>query len=82
MFATVRENSPTGEFIANLSINGDPGANSIRLCLTGEDADWFYLEGRTIRLNSSLSKALDREVTETSLMDVCMWSNQHRLFKP
>ncbi|XP_056605018.1 cadherin-related family member 5 [Triplophysa dalaica] len=70
MFATVRENSPTGEFIANLSINGDPGANSIRLCLTGEDADWFYLEGRTIRLNSSLSKALDREVLGSVLIAI------------
>ncbi|KAI7791669.1 putative cadherin-related family member 5-like [Triplophysa rosa] len=70
IFATVRENSPTGEFIANLSINGDLGANSIRLCLTGDDADWFYLEGRTIRLNSSLSKALDREVLGSVLIAV------------
>ncbi|KAA0721063.1 Protocadherin-15 Precursor [Triplophysa tibetana] len=70
MFATVRENSPTGEFIANLSINGDLGANSIRLCLTGDDADWFYLEGRTIRLNSSLSKALDREVLGSVLIAI------------
>ncbi|KAL0195503.1 hypothetical protein M9458_009075, partial [Cirrhinus mrigala] len=45
IFATVRENT-------NLSINGDLGASSIRLCLTGENADWFYLEGRTIRLNT------------------------------
>nr|XP_055045724.1 cadherin-related family member 5 isoform X1 [Misgurnus anguillicaudatus] len=68
IFTTVRENSPTGEFIANLSINGDPGANSIRLCVTGQDADWFYLEGRTIRLNSSLSKTLDREVLGSVLI--------------
>ncbi|XP_073803246.1 cadherin-related family member 5 isoform X5 [Danio rerio] len=69
IFATVRENSPTGEFIANLSINGDPaGASSIRLCLTGENADWFYLEGRTIRLNSSFSRALDREVLGSVLI--------------
>ncbi|XP_071389345.1 cadherin-related family member 5 [Centroberyx affinis] len=68
IFATVRENSPTGQFIANLSITGDPGANTIRLCLTGENADWFYLEGRTIRLNSSSSRALDREVQGAILM--------------
>lgn len=63
IFATVSENSPVGEFIANLSIIGDPtGVNSIRLCLTGENANWFYLEGRTIRLNSSIFRVLDREV--------------------
>ncbi|XP_016134686.1 cadherin-related family member 5-like isoform X2 [Sinocyclocheilus grahami] len=68
IFATVRENSPTGEIIAHLSINGDPGASSIRLCLTGENADWFYLEGRTIRLNSSFSRTLDREVLGSVLI--------------
>ncbi|XP_062339051.1 cadherin-related family member 5 isoform X1 [Osmerus eperlanus] len=68
IFAKVRENSPTGEFIANLSIVGDPGANSIRLCLTGDNADWFFLEGRTIRLNSSFSRNLDREVQGSILM--------------
>ncbi|XP_016406151.1 cadherin-related family member 5 isoform X3 [Sinocyclocheilus rhinocerous] len=68
IFAMVRENSPTGEIIAHLSINGDPGASSIRLCLTGENADWFYLEGRTIRLNSSFSRTLDREVLGSVLI--------------
>ena len=34
----------------------------MRLCLTGDNADWFYLEGRTIRLNTSASRVLDREV--------------------
>ncbi|XP_016096184.1 cadherin-related family member 5-like isoform X2 [Sinocyclocheilus grahami] len=68
IFAMVKENSPTGEFIANLSINGDPGVSSIRLCLTGENTDWFYLEGRTIRLNSSFSRILDREVLGSVLI--------------
>ncbi|XP_035283077.1 cadherin-related family member 5-like [Anguilla anguilla] len=68
IFATVRENSPTGEFIANLSIIGDPAANSLRLSLTGDNADWFFLEGKTIRLNSSFSRALDREVQGSILM--------------
>ncbi|XP_026079033.1 cadherin-related family member 5-like isoform X1 [Carassius auratus] len=67
IFATVRENSPTGEIIANITIIGDPGA-SIRLCLTGENADWFYLDGRTIRLNSSFSRSLDREVLGSVLI--------------
>nr|XP_046235491.1 protocadherin-15 [Scatophagus argus] len=62
IFASVRENSPMGQFISNLSITGEPGANTIRLCLTGDNADWFYLEGRTIRLNTSASRVLDREV--------------------
>uniref|UniRef100_A0A8C7G7J7 V-type proton ATPase subunit F n=1 Tax=Oncorhynchus kisutch TaxID=8019 RepID=A0A8C7G7J7_ONCKI len=69
IFATVGENSPVGEFIANLSIIGDPtGVNSIRLCLTGENANWFYLEGRTIRLNSSVLRVLDRERQGSVLM--------------
>ncbi|KAG7255928.1 hypothetical protein CRUP_023951 [Coryphaenoides rupestris] len=62
IFTAVRENSPVGQFIANLSINGDPGGNAIRLCLSGKNADWLFLDGRTIRLNSSLSKVLDREL--------------------
>lgn len=51
-----------GQFISNLNIRGEPGANTIRLCLTGDNAHWFYLEGRTIRLNTSVSRVLDREV--------------------
>ncbi|KAJ8373480.1 hypothetical protein SKAU_G00040600 [Synaphobranchus kaupii] len=63
IFATVRENSPPGKFVANLSITKDPGANKVRLCLTGDNADWFYLEGKSIRLNTSFSRVLDRELT-------------------
>ncbi|MEQ2186291.1 hypothetical protein GOODEAATRI_027100 [Goodea atripinnis] len=61
IFASVRENSPLGQFISDISIRSDPGANTVRLCLTGPNANWFYLEGRTIRLNSSASRVLDRE---------------------
>ncbi|XP_028254589.1 cadherin-related family member 5 [Parambassis ranga] len=57
-----------GQFISNISITSDLGANTIRLCLTGENADWFYLEGRTIRLNSSVSRVLDREVQGSVLV--------------
>ncbi|KAL7870989.1 hypothetical protein SRHO_G00084860 [Serrasalmus rhombeus] len=62
VFATVRENSPVGEFVANLTITGDPSASQLNLTLTGENADWFWLEGKTIRLNSSFTRVLDREV--------------------
>ncbi|XP_027900197.1 cadherin-related family member 5 isoform X3 [Xiphophorus couchianus] len=62
IFASVRENSPVGQFISHISIRSDPRANTVRLCLTGPNANWFYLEGRTIRLNSSASRVLDREV--------------------
>ncbi|XP_015459945.3 protocadherin beta-10 isoform X2 [Astyanax mexicanus] len=68
VFAAVRENSPKGEFIANLTITGDPSANHISLSLAGVDADWFVLEGKTVRLNSNLSQVLDREVHGSVLM--------------
>ncbi|XP_068443097.1 cadherin-related family member 5 [Clinocottus analis] len=61
ILAAVRENSPVGQIISSLSISTEPGS-TVRLCLTGANADWFYLEGRTIRLNSSASRVLDREV--------------------
>lgn len=41
---------------------GGPGGRRVRLCLAGRDADWFYLEGRTLRLKTSTSRVLDREV--------------------
>ncbi|XP_072551490.1 uncharacterized protein [Salminus brasiliensis] len=68
VFATVRENSPMGEFIANLTITGDPSDNQITLSLAGDDADWFFLERKTIRLNSTLSRVLDREVHGSVLL--------------
>uniref|UniRef100_A0A3B5AZL7 Cadherin domain-containing protein n=1 Tax=Stegastes partitus TaxID=144197 RepID=A0A3B5AZL7_9TELE len=68
IFASVRENSPVGQFISNINIAADPGANAVRLCLSGDDADWFYLEGTTIRLNSSATKVLDREQVQGSML--------------
>ncbi|KAG2460320.1 DRD4 protein, partial [Polypterus senegalus] len=62
IIAAIRENSPHGVYIANITIAGEPRASSIRLCITGENSDWFYLEGRTIRLNSSSTRILDHEV--------------------
>ncbi|XP_030004676.1 cadherin-related family member 5 isoform X2 [Sphaeramia orbicularis] len=68
IFAVIRENSPMGQFIANLSVTAEPGSNGFRICVTGKNADWFFLDGRTIRLNSSTSKVLDREVQGSLLI--------------
>ncbi|XP_059905593.1 cadherin-related family member 5 isoform X1 [Gadus macrocephalus] len=68
IFATVRENSPMGQFISNLSISGEAGPNAIRMCLSGKNADWLFLDGKAIRLNSSLTKVLDREVQGAILL--------------
>ncbi|XP_062861143.1 cadherin-related family member 5 [Trichomycterus rosablanca] len=51
-----------GQFIANINISGDPAINHIDLRLDGTDADWLFLDGKTIRLNSSDTRVLDREV--------------------
>lgn len=65
-FVTVRENSMMGTLITNLSFSADPSANHIKLRLSGKDSDWFYLEGKNVRLNSSSNRILDREVTKTA----------------
>ncbi|XP_068611630.1 cadherin-related family member 5 [Brachionichthys hirsutus] len=62
ILAAVRENSPTGRLVSTLSIGVEPGDKAVRLCLSGDDADWFYLERRTVRLNVSAPRVLDREV--------------------
>ncbi|XP_059362847.1 uncharacterized protein LOC132101712 isoform X2 [Carassius carassius] len=51
-----------GTFIANLSFTAQPSSNHLHLKLSGKDADWFYLEGRTIRLNSTSTRIIDREM--------------------
>ncbi|XP_073786342.1 uncharacterized protein isoform X3 [Danio rerio] len=50
-----------GTFIANLSFTADPSAHRMHLRLSGKDAGWFYLEGKTIRLNSTSTRIIDRE---------------------
>ncbi|CAB1313730.1 unnamed protein product [Coregonus sp. 'balchen'] len=59
VFSTIRENSMMGELI--IELNTELTANDVVWSLTGEDADWFFLEGRSIRLNASLDRVLDRE---------------------
>lgn len=45
------------EFVADTTI-----PNGLRWILLGKDAEWFYLDEKNIRLNSSAEKILDREV--------------------
>ncbi|XP_041693532.2 cadherin-related family member 5-like isoform X2 [Coregonus clupeaformis] len=56
----------TGELIAEL--NTELTANDVVWSLTGEDADWFFLERRSIRLNAPLDRVLDREMQGPVLM--------------
>lgn len=63
VFATLKENSLMGTFIANLGFTAHPSANHMHLKVSGKDAGWFYLEGRTVRLNSTSTRIIDREVT-------------------
>ncbi|KAK0138866.1 hypothetical protein N1851_024602 [Merluccius polli] len=60
VFAAVRENSPTGELIAQLS--ADVSRPGTRWSVVGRDADWFFLEEGDLRLNAAPEKTLDREV--------------------
>lgn len=62
VFTAVTENSPMGTFIASINISGEQANNRIDLRLDGKDAHWLFLDGKTIRLNSSHTKVLDREV--------------------
>ena len=69
MFSKVKENSMIGELIAEL--NTELTANDVVWSLTGEDADWFFLEGRSIRLKAPLDRVLDREVILKMLLQFC-----------
>uniref|UniRef100_A0A3Q3IWP1 Cadherin domain-containing protein n=1 Tax=Monopterus albus TaxID=43700 RepID=A0A3Q3IWP1_MONAL len=59
VFAAVRENSLSGEVVAELM--SDTTADGVRWSLGGKDADWFFLNERNIRLNTTPDKILDRE---------------------
>eukprot|EP00079_Xenopus_tropicalis_P034373 XP_017948144.1 PREDICTED: cadherin-related family member 5-like [Xenopus tropicalis] len=71
-FTEIPENSPSGTFVANLSMFGDPVTSTVRLCLSGTDADWFYLDGKNIWLNVSSGKTLDREALNSSVLLVTL----------
>ncbi|XP_078512299.1 protocadherin-15-like [Lissotriton helveticus] len=81
IFTEIQENSPNGSFIANLTAFGDPVTTSVRLCLTGTQADWFYLEGKTVRLNTSTGKPLDREALESPVLMVTLTCSEEGVTK-
>ncbi|CAL9682600.1 unnamed protein product [Knipowitschia caucasica] len=62
IFAAITENSPMGQFIANTNLAAEPGSYGLRLCLEEPNVNWLFLDGPIIRLNTSHSRVLDREV--------------------
>ncbi|XP_069018452.1 cadherin-related family member 5 [Embiotoca jacksoni] len=66
VFATIKENSLWGEVVAELA--GDTTMEGVHWSLDGKDADWFFLDERSIRLNTSADKILDRESLSPVLM--------------
>ncbi|XP_028306513.1 uncharacterized protein LOC114465598 [Gouania willdenowi] len=66
VFATIRENSPSGERVADVKV--DTEVDGVHWSLNGKDADWLYLEDGTIRLNTSADKIFDRETLGPVLM--------------
>ncbi|XP_072258018.1 cadherin-related family member 5-like isoform X3 [Pyxicephalus adspersus] len=72
IFTEILENSPNGTFVANLSMFGDPLTSTVKLCLSGTDADWFYLDGKNVWLNVSSGKTLDREALNSSVLLVTL----------
>ncbi|XP_037622875.1 cadherin-related family member 5 [Sebastes umbrosus] len=66
VFATIRENSHSGEVIAELV--GETTMEGVHWSLDGKDADWFFLDEGSIRLNTSADQVLDREIQGPVLM--------------
>lgn len=59
----IRENSHYGEVVAELMVESTE--ENVWWSLDGKDADWFFLEESSIRLNTSAERVLDREVNRT-----------------
>ncbi|KAM4036943.1 cadherin-related family member 5-like [Anomaloglossus baeobatrachus] len=72
IFTEIPENSPNGTFVANLSMFGDPVTTTVKLCLSGTDSDWFYLDGKNVWLNVSSGKTLDKEALDSSVLLVTL----------
>lgn len=68
VFATIRENSLSGEVVAELV--AETAVEGVHWSLGGKDADWFFLDERNIRLNMSADKVLDREVNKSGYVCV------------
>lgn len=66
VYGRIRENSRYGDVVAELMV--EPMVEGVRWSLDGKDADWFFLEDSSIRLNASAEKVLDREVNTTRIM--------------
>ncbi|XP_059190832.1 cadherin-related family member 5 [Centropristis striata] len=66
VFATIRENSQSGEVVAELM--AETTMEGVHWSLDGKDADWFFLDERSIRLNTSADKVLDQEAQGPILM--------------
>ncbi|XP_028286284.1 cadherin-related family member 5 [Parambassis ranga] len=66
VFASIKENSVWGEVVAELM--DDTGMEGVHWSLDGKDADWFFLDERSIRLNASADKILDQELLGPVLM--------------
>ncbi|XP_014854265.1 PREDICTED: cadherin-related family member 5-like isoform X1 [Poecilia mexicana] len=66
VLAKIKENSLMGDTVAEFVANTD--LKGVRWSLSGRDADWFYLDGRNIRLNTSAEKVLDQETLGPVLM--------------
>lgn len=60
VFGMIRENSRYGEVVAQLM--AETTEENVWWSLDGKDADWFFLEDSSIRLNTSAERVLDREV--------------------
>ncbi|XP_039426314.1 cadherin-related family member 5-like [Corvus cornix cornix] len=73
LFTEIAENSAHGSLVARLPPPGDAGGGAgLQLCLVGTDAAWFYLDGRSLRLNVSAGRALDREELESPVLMVAL----------
>ncbi|XP_053114526.1 uncharacterized protein LOC128328499 isoform X2 [Hemicordylus capensis] len=70
IFTEIPENSPHGTLVSYLTIPADPMSDIIQLSLSGIDAEWFYLDGKAVRLNVSEERVLDREALETPVLMV------------
>ncbi|KAL6106836.1 uncharacterized protein ACO6RY_10606 [Pungitius sinensis] len=66
VFTTIRENSHSGEVVAELM--AETTMEGVHWSLNGKDADWFFLDEGSIRLNTSADKVLDREAQGPVLM--------------
>ncbi|XP_074124073.1 cadherin-related family member 5-like isoform X1 [Sminthopsis crassicaudata] len=76
IFTEIPENSPNGSFVVNLTDFGDPLTSGLQLYLSGPDSHWFYLEGKTIRLNVSTEKTLDREALNPPVLVVTLFCSE------